>query len=315
MSKSSGRAMFGSSNRGQTVTVIEAPTRHSQRRKAIVAFWVTLFVVGLLTGTVASHYWHPILGGLLGIAVGALLGAILAGLIIAWPVLRIIWWWLPEIIVGLAVTYGWTWLMLATPLWLALVLVTVGVGVPAAFGRSRYWLLAPWWCLIVRHRLRTCFAAFIATNREGTLPLILAARPTPAGERVWIWLRPGLSIKDLEQDGQLEKLAVACWADQVRVTRASRTRAAYLRVDVTRRDTLANKIQSNLPSHVPGTMPGNAPVSPALPPTGVNLADVPPPGRKRSPDDNTEPRPLRRPRSAPAAPPDEPSGFDPRDYA
>jgi hypothetical protein len=310
--KSSGRTLFGSNTRGQTVTVIEAPTRYSQRRKAIVAFWVTLFTVGLLTGTVASHYWHPILGGLFGLVLGALLGGLLFGLIVAWPVLRIIWWWLPEIVVAIVAVYGWTWLMLATPLWLALVLVGVVVGVPAAFRRSRHWLLAPAWCLIVRHRLRTCFAAFIATNREGTLPLILLARPTPAGERVWIWLRPGLSIRDLEQDGQLKKLAVACWADQARVTRASRRYAALIQMDITRRDTLGGTVLSNLPHHVSDEMPATAPVSPALAPTGLTLneVDVPRPRPKRSPDTN-EPRPRRPRQSEPPSSDD----FDPSDYA
>jgi hypothetical protein len=244
------------------------------------------------------------------VAVGASLGWILYALIIAWPVLRIIWHWLPEIGLSLAVVYGWTWLMEATPLWLALVLVTVGVGAPAAFSRSRHWVLAPLWCLIVRHRLRMCFAAFIATNREGTLPLILLARPTPAGERVWIWLRPGLSIKDLEQDGQVQKLAVACWANEARVARASRKYAALVRVDITRREPLAATIVSPLPDYVPADMPATAPVSPAGPPVGVNLADVPTPRRMRSPNDNSEAR-LRRTR-----PPEPPSSdFDPSDYA
>jgi hypothetical protein len=307
--KSTRRAMFGSTNKGQTVTVIEAPIARSQRRKAIIAFWVTLFTVGLLTATVASHYMHPILGGLLGIACGAVSGAVLFALIIAWPVLRIIWHWLPEILLSLAVVYGWTWLMSATPLWLALVLVVTGVGVPAAFPKSRYWVLAPLWCLIVRHRLRMCFAAFIATNRTGTLPLILLARPTPAGERVWVWLRPGLSIRDLEQDGQVQKLAVACWANEARVARASNKYAALVRVDITRREPLAATIVSPLPGYVPDDMPATAPVSPA-PPTGVNLVDVPAPRRKRSPDDNTEPR-QRRARN-----PEPPStDFDPSDYA
>jgi hypothetical protein len=316
VSKSTGRTPFGSSTRGQTVTVIETPTRRSQRRKAIVAFWVTLLVVGLLGGTVAAHYLHPILGGLLGLLGGVLLGAVVFALIVAWPVLRIIWHWLPEIGVSLALVYGWTWLMLATPLWLALVLVVLLVGVPAVFGRVRHWVLAPAWCLIVRHRLRVCFAAFIATNRSGTLPLILLARPTPAGERVWIWLRPGLSIRDLEQEGQVQKLAVACWANEVRVTRASRKRAALIRVDITRREPLADTIVSPLPDYVPDTMPANAPTSPAVPPVGVNLADVPDPRAARATITNStaESRP-RRPRNAPAAPPDEPSGFDPRDYA
>src|SRR3954463_7368087 len=157
---------FGTANKGPTVTVIERPVAYQQRRKAIVAFWVTLLIVGLLAGTVLSHYLHPILGALLGIIGGVLLGATVFALIIAWPVLRIIWHWLPEIVIGLVVTYGWTWLMQATALWLSLVLVVVLVGVPAAYGPVRRAVLAPFWCLVVRHRLRVCFAAFIATNRH-----------------------------------------------------------------------------------------------------------------------------------------------------
>ena len=168
MPKSSRTGAFGRNNRGQTVTVIEAPQARSQRRKAIIAFWVTWFTVGLLTATVASHYLHPILGGLLGIVVGAVCGAALFALIVVWPVLMMLWHWFPEILLGLGVVYGWVWLMDATPLWLALLLVGVGVGGPAAFPRTRYWVLAPAWCLIVRHRLRQCFAAFIISNREGT---------------------------------------------------------------------------------------------------------------------------------------------------
>jgi hypothetical protein len=310
--KSSRPNMFGTNNRGQAVTVIEARTRYSQRRKATVAFWVTLFTIGLLTGTVASHYWHPIVCGLFGAVVGAVLGAVLFALIIAWPVLRIVWWWLPEIGLGVGVVYGWTWLMMATPLWLALTIVSVGVGLPAAFRRSRQLVWAPVWCLTVRHRLRTCFAAFIATNRSGTLPLILWARPTPAGERVWIWLRPGLSIKDLEQDGQVQKLAVACWANEARVTRASRRYAAFIRVDITRRDPLADTIVSNLPDRVPADLPATAPVSPALPPLGINLADVPSATRPvRSPFDLNESRPRRSRRPEPP----DPGDVDPSDYA
>jgi hypothetical protein len=307
--------MFGSNNKGQTVTVIEAPTRHSQRRKAKVAFWVTLFVVGMLTATVASHYWHPILGFLFGLFVGSVCGAILFALIVAWPVLRIIWWWLPEIAIGLAGTYGWTWLMNATPLWLALVLVTVGFGVPALFRTSRFWVLAPFYCLAVRHRLRTCFAAFIATNREGTLPLILWARPTPAGERVWIWLRPGLSIRSLEKDDQMHKLATACWGKDARVAPASDRWAALIQVDILRRDPLRGKVLSNLPGKVPATDDDRTDqqlteVQPALAPTGVNLADVPRPRVKRASNDN-ESRPRRTTRQ-----PETPSSDnDPSDYA
>ncbi len=308
------RSLFGSNTRGQTVTVIEAPIRHTQRRKAIVAFWVALFIIALPTGTVMSQDHHPIVGGLIGVFWGALAGAVLFALIVAWPVLRIIWHWLPEIGLGLGVMYGWTALMNTAPMWLALVVVTVGVGLPAIFTRSRRAVMAPLWCLIVRHRLRMCFAAFIATNRTGTLPLILLARPTPAGERVWVWLRPGLSIRELEQDGQVQRLAVACWANEARVARASRKYAALVRVDITRREPLANTVLSTLPGqvpdHVPHTMLATAPVSPAVAPTGLNLADVPAP-RKRSSNDNTEPRPRRTRQPDTTASDD----FDPSDYA
>ena len=313
MSKStSGRSLFGSTNRGQTVTVIEAPIRHGQRRKAIVGFWVALFFVGLPVGTVASQDHHPIVGFLIGAFFGALVGAVAYALIVVWPVLRIIWHWLPEIGLGLGAMYGWTGLMTATPAWLALTLLTLCLGVPAAFSRSRYWMLAPLYCLAVRHRLRVCFAAFVATNRSGTLPLILFARPTPAGERVWVWLRPGLSIRDLEQDGQVQKLAVACWADQVRVTRASRTRAALIRVDVSRRNPLMDKIKSTLPDQVPHDATATVGTVTAAPAdTGLNLADVPAP-RKRASNDNTESWPRRPRRSETTTSAGE---FDPSDYA
>jgi hypothetical protein len=313
MPKSTSRPMlFGTTGKGHTVTVIERPVAYQQRRKAIVAFWVTLLVVGLLAGTVLSHYLHPILGGILGILCGALIGAAVFALIVAWPVLRIVWHWRPEIVLGLAVTYGWTWLMQATALWLSLVLVVVLVGVPAAFGPIRRAVLAPFWCLIVRHRLRVCFAAFIATNRHGTLPLILLARPTRAGERVWIWLRPGLSLRDLEQDGQVQKLAVACWSREVRVMAASRRWAALVRVDVTRREPLAATIKSPLPGFVPGDRDESAskPV-PVSVPVGVNLADVPDPRTKRASNLNN---PTRPPKPRNPAPVEDDHGFDPRDY-
>src|SRR5205823_4681252 len=132
---------------------------------------------------------------------------------------RIFWYWLPEILLGLGLVYGWTALMETANLAVSLLVVVLVAGVPAAVGPIRRALWALALCLVVRHRLRMCFASFIASNWDGTLPLILLARPTPAGERVWVWLRPGLSIGDLEADGQLKRLAVACWANEVRVVR------------------------------------------------------------------------------------------------
>ena len=98
--------------------------------------------------------------------------------------LRAIWWWLPE----LAVTGG-----LATG-WVELAGHTALVAPPHPHrrhgrrsrplsGRCGAASTALAWCLVSRHRIRTCFSEFIITNRTGSLPLILGARPTPAGER------------------------------------------------------------------------------------------------------------------------------------
>ncbi|MEV6601973.1 hypothetical protein AB0M36_34735 [Actinoplanes sp. NPDC051346] len=313
MSKSNGRRLFGSHTRGQAVTVIEAPTRYHQRRKAIIAFWITAVIVGVLAGTVAAHSMHPILGGLLGILLGAVSGVAVAVLIIIWPVLRMIWHWLPEILLGLFLVYGWTWLMSATAIWASLLILAVIVGGPSAYGPTRRAIKSGFWCLTVRHRLRMCFAAFVAHNRHGTLPFILLARPTPAGERVWLWLRPGLSLHDLEQPGQVAKLAVACWAKDARVSPASRKYAAFIRIDITRREPLVHTVKSRLPDRVPATMPATTSASAMVPPAGVNLADVPPPRNARASDDNTGHRP-RNPRN-PSTPKPLFTDVDPSDYA
>ncbi len=310
MRKSSSRSPFGWSNRGGSVTVIEAPVARSYRRRATIAFWVTLGVVGLLAATVASHYLHPILGALLGGLIGVAVAAVVFALIVAWPVLRVFWHWLTEIVLGLVAVYGWIAVMQSTSLVVSLLIVALVVGLPAAIGPVRRRIVACIWCLVVRHRLRMCFAAFIATNRNGSLPLILLARPTPAGERVWVWLRPGLSLRDLEQDGQVQKLAVACWANEVRVMRASRRYAALIRVDITRREPLAHTIVSPLPDYVPTDVPANAPTSPGMPPVGLDLPDVPD-EPVTAPADPPRPRKPRNPTTTTTSP----NGFDPADYA
>ena len=109
------------------------------------------------------------------------------------------------------------------------------------------------------------------------LPLLLWARPTPAGERVWLWLRPGLELADL--DGKTGRIAVACWAKQVRVLAASERYAALIRVDITRRDPLADQIDSPLALLIPslrtdGNKKATVPVSPAVPLVGLDLADI-----------------------------------------
>jgi hypothetical protein len=114
------------------------------------------------------------------------------------------------------------------------------------------------------------FAAFIRGNREGTLPFILWAHPTPVGERVYIWLRPGLSKAELEDRG--DKLAVACWSKDVVVSAASAKYAAFLRFDIKRRDTLNGVIDSPL-VEVPDT-PAREVQDDVADVTALDLTDV-----------------------------------------
>ncbi|WP_173074962.1 hypothetical protein [Phytohabitans rumicis] len=279
------------------MTVIEDRVHRSSVRNAKLAFILTAVIVAVLAITVASSYMHPVLGLLLGLFLGAAVGALVGAVVLIWPVLRVIWWWTTEISLAIGVVYGWVALATHTSLVVRLAVVAVLLGVPAAVGPIRRRIVAVAWCVIVRHRLRVCFAQFIIANRSGSLPLILWARPTPVGERVWIYLRPGLSAKDLE--ARLDKMAVACWASTVTVERASTTNAAYLRVDIKRRQVLTATVGSPLVDMVdPDDLGIPRTRRPATTATvgGLDLPDVPADTPTAS-----APRPSPRPHPAPAA--------------
>ena len=272
MAKSTGRNMFG---RGSgTVTVIEDRVRRSSARNAKIAFWVIGVITALLTATIAASYTHPILAAMLGIAIGAVTGFIVGGFIFIWPVLRVLWWWTPEIFATAGLLTGWVELAQHTPMAIRLAATALIVGVPAAIPQIRTHVIALAWCFITRHRLRVCFNEFIITNRTGSLPFMLWARPTPVGERIWIWLRPGLSLDDLHS--RLERIAPACWADRATVERASDSNAAFVRIDIKRRDALENTISSPLADMVdPTTTPGTETEQDTIPGTALDLTDVP----------------------------------------
>jgi len=271
MPKSTLRRPFGRTT--GTVTVIEARVHRSFARNAKLAFYLTTVVVGLLTATVTAEQLHPILALFAGIAAGIVCGAAAWALVRCWPVIRLLWWWTPEILLSVVVVYGWTILTHHTHPVVRFVVLVLVVGVPAAIGPIRRRILAWAWCVIVRHRLRVCFAEFIIANQSGTLPLILLARPTPVGERVWIYLRPGLSLPDLES--RLDKIAVACHASAVTIDRASQSTAAYLRIDVKRRQVLDTTIDSPLVDLVDPDIPTPIRPVPDLP-TALDLPDIGP---------------------------------------
>jgi hypothetical protein len=288
----SNRSMFG---RGSgTITVIEEPVMRSYRRKAKIVFYVVWMITAVLTATVAASKWHPIIALAAGIAAGLITGAIVGALVAAWPVLRAIWWWTPETAITGSLVFGWIELAEHTTLIYRLASVALIVGFPAAVKPVRTRINEILWCLVTRHRIRTCFSEFIITNRTGSLPLILWAHPTPVGERVWIWLRPGLSLNDLLD--RLDKIAVACWATAAVAETASPSNAAFVRVDIKRRDALTGTLTSPLLEIIKA---GNPPAlrDPVPVPTALDLPQV-----TASEVIPVKPTPLRRP-DTPKAPP------------
>lgn len=276
----SSRNLFSRQSVG-AVAIVDPPVSQWYARRAQVA----AAVVGLVSDALATAVFSVFYPLLLAVGLGALAGVVLAlvavVLVRVWPVLRTLWWWSIEIVTTVVVAGGWVASAHLTTWWVAsavLLAVAAAVLVP---GRSRRFVYAWSWCAVVRHRLRLCFATLVRSQvravggRPVALPLLLWARPTLAGERVWVWLRPGLSLEDLE--GKAGLIAVACIAKQVRIAPASERYAALLRVDVARRDPLTGRIDSPLALFIPSLRDDNeaeVPVSPAVPPVGLELADI-----------------------------------------
>ena len=241
---------------GGTVTVIEEPVRRNTLRNAKITFWVLWVVVSLLSATVLASKWHPILALLAGLLTGLVVAVIVAGVVLAWPVIRVIWWWLPEIASAAALAAGWVWLADHLRFPYTLGVLTVMVGLPAAVPQVRRLVVAVAWCLVTRHRIRTCFAEFIVYNRTGSLPLIFWCIPTPVGERLWLHLRPGLTLDAIQ--ARAAQIAVACWASSVVVSAASAANSAFIRLDIKRRDALTGKVVSPLLEHIVPGAPAKA---------------------------------------------------------
>jgi hypothetical protein len=262
----------GSGRRSGTVTVIEQQVHRSAAENARFAFILTVIVTGLTALVVAAEHMHPILAAFVAAPIAALCGALVWALVRIWPVLRLIWWWTPEITFTVLTAWGWTALATSTPEIVTALILAVIVGGPALVPFLRRWTVALFWCVAVRHRLRVCFSQFIIANKSGSLPLILGARPTPVGERVWVLLRPGLSLQHLSQ--QLDKIEVACHALRggVQVEKAGTGSSAFVRFDIKRREILTAQVNSPLIDLVDPETP-LADKQPATI-TGLDLPDV-----------------------------------------
>ena len=265
MPKSNRPGVFGQG--GGTVTVIEQPVLRSYMRKAKAVFYILWTAVGLLAAVVVASRLEPILALLAGALIGLVIAAIVASIVATWPVIRVIWWWLPELSLTGGIVSGWFELASHTGLVVRLVVTAAAVGIPAAIRPVRRCIYALVWCQVSRHRIRTCFNEFIITNRTGSLPLILGARPTPAGERLWVFLRPGLSLADIQD--RADKIAAGCWASTVIADTASPSNAALVRIDIKRRDPLTGTLPSPLKAAI-GYHPASVHAAAAAP-AAVNL--------------------------------------------
>lgn len=107
----------------------------------------------------------------------------------------------------------------------------------AALPWTRRFLLSRLWCVVDRHRIRTCLrnARFRTMTLDGSLPFLLWARPTKTGERVWIWTRAGSSGEEIES--VLSYIAPACYALDARM-HPTKWVSTLVAVDVVRRDLL-----------------------------------------------------------------------------
>ena len=285
MPKSNRRSPFG---RSGTVTVIEEPVARSYIRKAKIVFFITWTALALLAATVLASRWPAVIALIAGALLALVPAFLIAVTVAAWPVIRAVWWWLPELTVLAAVITGWQELAAHTPWWARLLIVAAIVGPAVCIKPLRWSISALAWCLISRHRVRVCFSEFIIANRTGSLPFILAAVPTTAGERLWVWLRPGLCLEDIMTS--LEEIAAACWAASVLADQASASNAALIRIDIKRRDTLTGTVRSPLTAVLGGIVQSRRQDTGPLP-AALDLPDITPDEVTAPPARNDGPAP------------------------
>jgi hypothetical protein len=163
-------------------------------------------------------------------------------------------------------------ILISAALWRLTLLTTLTwAGVLTGLALTTLGLL-PWtrhrfWCVLTRHRLqRLCWEARLHT-RSGRLPLVLWARPTKVGVRLYVLCRAGICAEDFQ--AHIGELRAACYARDARVTRNTRW-SQLVTIDIIRRDKLAakNTITSPLRAHRRQPRPGQQPGTPDKVATG-----------------------------------------------
>src|SRR3954447_16307051 len=151
--------LFGARPVG-AVTLVDTPVSQSYARKARIAFLGVWVVAGVVAAGVFSAFTNPLVAFLLGAIAGLLCGLVVAAWVWAWPVVRVAWWWSTEITLLLLMVFVPSLLAHVTHPLVAVGLMLAVAGTCAGVRPVRRWLAAWSWCLVVRHRLRLCFAGF-----------------------------------------------------------------------------------------------------------------------------------------------------------
>ncbi|WP_243659158.1 hypothetical protein [Tamaricihabitans halophyticus] len=157
----------------------------------------------------------------------------------SWPVLIIgaLIRWRVEILVTVVAVVVILWLNNTVGTVWTLVCLAVVLLIVAVWPGLRRFVVYRVWCVLDRHRIRTCLrnAKFRTMNLDGALPFMLWARPTKTGERVWLWTRAGSSPDEL--DNVLSHVASACFAREARVHHV-RKMTTVVAFEIIRRDPL-----------------------------------------------------------------------------
>jgi hypothetical protein len=257
-SKSAGSGRSRSGVRaGQTI--IDTFEIDSAKRRAKIIGCLAGFFAGLVTGAITSTFQDDATAFFWAVIVAFAVGFVAAGVVLIWPGLRMAWHWAGELILlALVVTVWALFNAWAGPL-VALGATLLVIGVPWLIRPVNRFLVRWAWCMIVRHRIRVACDAFIEGKgvRGSVMPLILWARPTDSGERVWLWLRGDLTLDDLRD--RLTELASVCWAQDASAEMAG-SKAAYVVVDIRRRDVLAEGVAMPVTEMLEGIDPDSYPV-------------------------------------------------------
>ena len=117
---------------------------------------------------------------------------------------------------------------------------------------------------------------------------------------MWVWLRPGLCLADVQD--RAEEIAAACWATAVVADLASASNSALVRIDIKRRDPLTGTVASPLAQLLSGVLPARRTTT-GTGPAALDLPDIPAEEVSGKPGSNgPAPWPQApRPKPAPAA--------------